>query len=79
MLILFSKGTLGGGDNHDEPIAEDWNKILESFKQAISSFHEIGRTLKELKDSVITNKQKYKFIKLFRELDNSWYHLKAYH
>ena len=34
--------------------------------------------MKELKDSVITNKQKYKFIKLFRELDNSWYHLKAF-
>lgn len=38
-LILYSKGTLGDGDNYDEPIAEDWNNILESFKQAISSFH----------------------------------------
>lgn len=69
-LKLYSRGGEG------KPVAEDWNTIRENFVIAVKTIHELAKTPEDI--AALSRKQKKAFIHLFRALDNSFAHLKAF-
>lgn len=69
-LILYSKGGIG------KAIAEDWDTVLKHFSLSLKTI----RTFAPTPDDVmgLSRKQKKTFIKLFRDLDHSFAHLKSF-
>ena len=69
-LILYSKGGIG------QAIAEDWETVLENFNLSLKT---IRTFVPEPKDVMsLSQKQKKTFIKLFRDLDHDYAHLKSF-
>lgn len=69
-LRLYSRG--GTGD----PIAEDWETVREYFIIALKAVRGIAPTPGDVLG--LSDKQKKAFVSAFRELDNTFAHLKAF-
>jgi len=69
-LMLYSRGGTG------EPIAEDWEDVLDRFTIDLKAM----RGLAETPDAVsgLSRQQKKTFVQLFRSLDRDFAHLKAF-
>lgn len=69
-LILYSKGGIG------QAIAEDWDTVLELFTISLKTI----RTFAACPSDVLglSKKQKKTFIRLFRDLDHDYAHLKSF-
>ena len=69
-LKLYSRG---GNAN---PIAEDWETVLEVFSVAVKSTHALAKTPQDV--ALLSKNQKKAFVNLFRQLDKAFAHLKAF-
>lgn len=69
-LKLYSRG---GNAN---PIAEDWETVLEVFSVAVKSTHALAKTPQDV--ALLSRNQKKAFVNLFRQLDKAFAHLKAF-
>ena len=69
-LILYSKGGIG------EAIAEDWNMVLENFCLSLKTIRSFAPEPGDVMN--LSKKQKKTFIKLFRDLDHDYAHLKSF-
>ncbi len=69
-LKLYSRG---GNAN---PIAEDWDDVLEVFSVAVKSTHALAKAPQDV--ALLSRNQKKAFVNLFRQLDKSFAHLKAF-
>lgn len=69
-LKLYSRG---GNAN---PIAEDWETVLEAFSVAVKSTHALAKTPQDV--ALLSRNQKKAFVNLFRQLDKAFAHLKAF-
>ena len=69
-LVLYSKGGLG------KAIAEDWDTVLENFKLSLNTIRTFAPTPKDVKN--LSKKQKKTFIRIFRDLDHDFAHLKSF-
>lgn len=69
-LILYSKGGIG------EAIAEDWNTVLENFCLSLKTIRSFAPEPGDVMN--LSKKQKKTFIKLFRDLDHDYAHLKSF-
>lgn len=69
-LVLYSKGGIGNA------IAEDWDTVLDNFTLSLKTI----RTFAPTPDDVmgLSKKQKKTFIRLFRDLDHVFAHLKSF-
>ena len=69
-LVLYSKGGIGNA------IAEDWDTVLDNFTLSLKTI----RTFAPTPDDVmgLSKKQKKTFIRLFRDLDHDFAHLKSF-
>ncbi len=69
-LVLYSKGGVGNA------IAEDWDTVLDNFTLSLKTI----RTFAPTPDDVmgLSKKQKKTFVKLFRDLDHDFAHLKSF-
>ncbi len=63
-----------GGDG--QPLAEEWEKVREEFSINLRALRGLVSTSDEVAN--LSKSQKKVFIKLFRELDKSFSHLKAF-
>ena len=69
-LIMYSKGGIG------QAIAEDWDTVLDDF---VISLKTIRTFAPEPNDVMgLSKKQKKTFVKLFRDLDHDYAHLKSF-
>lgn len=69
-LILYSKGGIG------QAIAEDWETVLENFNLSLKTIRTFAPEPKDVMS--LSQKQKKTFIKLFRDLDHDYGHLKSF-
>lgn len=69
-LKMYSLGGKG------ETIAEDWEDVKKSFSISIRAIHGLARKPEDIVS--LSKKQKKSFIKLFRDLDHDFAHLKAF-
>ena len=69
-LILYSKGGIG------QAIAEDWETVLENFNLSLKTIRTFAPEPKDVMS--LSRKQKKTFIKLFRDLDHDYAHLKSF-
>ena len=69
-LILYSKGGIG------QAIAEDWETVLENFNLSLKTIRTFAPEPKDVMS--LSQKQKKTFIKLFRDLDHDYAHLKSF-
>lgn len=69
-LILYSKGGIG------QAIAEDWGTVLENFNLSLKTIRTFAPEPKDVMS--LSKKQKKTFIKLFRDLDHDYAHLKSF-
>lgn len=69
-LMLYSRGGTG------EPIAEDWEDVLDRFKIDLKALRGLAETPDVV--SSLSRQQKKTFIQLFRALDRDFAHLKAF-
>lgn len=69
-LMLYSRGGTG------EPVAEDWEDVLERFKIDLKALKGLCET-PEMATS-LSSQQEKSFIQLFRSLDRDFAHLKAF-
>ena len=69
-LILYSKGGIG------QAIAEDWETVLENFNLSLKTIRTFAPEPKDVLS--LSKKQKKTFIKLFRDLDHDYAHLKSF-
>ena len=69
-LILYSKGGIG------QAIAEDWETVLENFNLSLKTIRTFAPEPKDVMS--LSQKQKKTFIKLFRDLDHEYAHLKSF-
>lgn len=69
-LILYSKGGIG------QAIAEDWEAVLENFNLSLKTIRTFAPEPKDVMS--LSKKQKKTFIKLFRDLDHDYAHLKSF-
>ena len=69
-LVLYSRGGIG------KAVAEDWDTVLDNFTLSLKTL----RTLVPTPDDVhnLSLKQKKTFVKLFRDLDHDFAHLKSF-
>lgn len=63
-----------GGDG--ETIAEDFEDVKKSFSISIRAIHGLARKPEDI--ALLSKKQKKSFVKLFRDLDHDFAHLKAF-
>ena len=63
-----------GGDG--QPIAEDWDTVLETFQILLKALRGLAETPQDALN--LSDKQKRTFIQLFRGLDTGFAHLKAF-
>ena len=69
-LKIYSRG----GDGN--PLAEDWNKAKQNFVSSVISIHALGRLPEDIK--ALSKQQKIAFVHLFRDLDKTFSHIKAF-
>ncbi len=69
-LILYSRGGFG------KAIAEDWDTVLENLKISIKTIRSFAPTPNVVLG--LSKKQKKVFIKLFRNLDHDFAHIKSF-
>lgn len=69
-LVLYSKGGIG------QAIAEDYETVLENFKVSLKTVRTLAPSSKDALD--LSKKQMKTFVKLFRELDHDYGHLKSF-
>lgn len=69
-LRMYSRG----GDGN--PIAEDFETVRDSFVVSVKAIRELAKTPEDI--AKLSRKQKKAFIHMFRALDNSFAHLKAF-
>ena len=69
-LVLYSKGGIG------QAIAEDWETVLENFNLSLKTIRTFAPEPKDVMS--LSKKQKKTFIKLFRDLDHDYAHLKSF-
>ena len=69
-LVLYSKGGIG------QAIAEDWETVLENFNLSLKTIRTFAPEPKDVMS--LSQKQKKTFIKLFRDLDHDYAHLKSF-
>ena len=69
-LVLYSKGGLG------KALAEDWDTVLENFKLSLNTIKTFAASPEDVKN--LSKKQKKTFIRLFRDLDHDFAHLKSF-
>lgn len=69
-LILYSKGGIG------QAIAEDWETVLENFNISLKTIRTFAPEPKDVMS--LSKKQKKTFVKLFRDLDHDYAHLKSF-
>nr|MCR5292809.1 DEAD/DEAH box helicase family protein [Eubacterium sp.] len=69
-IMLYSRGGTG------EPIAEDWEDVLDKFKIDLNAMRGLAETPDVV--SSLSRQQKKTFIQLFRSLDRDFAHLKAF-
>ena len=69
-LVLYSKGGIGNA------IAEDWDTVLENFRISLNTIRTFAPTPKDVLG--LTKKQKKTFVRLFRDLDHDFAHLKSF-
>ena len=69
-LVLYSKGGIG------QAIAEDWDTVLENFTLSLKTIRTFAPEPKDVVN--LSKKQKKTFIKLFRDLDHDYAHLKSF-
>ena len=69
-LKLYSLGGEG------EPLAEEWDKVLEEFGISLRALRGLVPTSEDV--TGLSKKQKKTFVTLFRDLDKSFSHLKAF-
>ena len=71
-LRIYSRGH----DGDEIGLSENWENIEKAFEISVKSIHVLGRTPEEI--SSLSRKQKKIFVKLFRDLDYNFAHLKAF-
>lgn len=69
-LVLYSKGGIG------QAIAEDWETVLNNFVLSLKTIRTFAPTPADVNG--LSKKQKKTFIKLFRDLDHDYAHLKSF-
>ena len=69
-LVLYSKGGIG------KAIAEDWDTVLEHFRISIRTIKAFAPTPDDLNN--LSKQQKKTFIRLFRNLDHDFAHIKSF-
>ena len=69
-LVLYSKGGIG------QAIAEDWETVLNNFVLSLKTIQTFAPTPTDVNG--LSKKQKKTFIKLFRDLDHDYAHLKSF-
>lgn len=69
-LVLYSKGGIG------QAIAEDWETVLNNFVLSLKTIQTFAPTPADVNG--LSKKQKKTFIKLFRDLDHDYAHLKSF-
>ncbi len=63
-------------DGEKVGLSENWDDIKEAFAISAKAIHVLGRTPEEI--SALSRRQKKIFVKLFRDLDHNFAHLKAF-
>ncbi len=69
-LILYSKGGIG------QAIAEDWDTVRDNFDLSLKTIRTFAPKPQDVMS--LSKKQKKTFIKLFRDLDHDYAHLKSF-
>lgn len=69
-LILYSKGGIG------QAVAEDWETVLENFNLSLKTIRTFAPSPSDVMS--LSKKQKKTFVKLFRDLDHDYAHLKSF-
>lgn len=69
-LVLYSKGGFG------KAIAENWDTVLSNFKLSLKTIRSFASEPKDVLS--LSTKQKKTFIRLFRDLDHDFAHLKSF-
>ena len=69
-LMLYSRGGSG------KPVAEDWDTVKLAFGVSLNALRELAGTPEKINS--LSKHQKKAFIHLFRDLDYSFAHLKAF-
>ncbi len=69
-LILYSKGGFG------KAIAEDWDTVLENFSLSLKTIRTFAPTPADALN--LSKKQMGTFVRLFRDLDHDYAHLKSF-
>ena len=69
-LILYSKGGFG------KAIAEDWNTVLENLDLSLKTIRTFAPTPQDALN--LSKKQMKTFVRLFRDLDHDYAHLKSF-
>ncbi|SES05889.1 type I restriction endonuclease subunit R [Lachnobacterium bovis] len=69
-LVLYSKGGFG------KAIAEDWDTVLENFNRSLKTIRTFAPTPADAIN--LSKKQMTTFVKLFRDLDHDYAHLKSF-
>lgn len=69
-LILYSKGGYG------KALAEDWDTVLEAFNISLKALRTYASKPEDALN--LSKKQMQTFVKLFRDLDHSYGHLKSF-
>ena len=69
-LILYSKGGFG------KAIAEDWDTVLENFNLSLKTIRTFAPTPADALN--LSKKQMKTFVRLFRDLDHDFAHLKSF-
>ena len=69
-LVLYSRGGLG------KAIAEDWDTVYDNFKLSLKTIRSFAPTANDVLG--LSRKQKKTFVRLFRDLDHDYAHLKSF-
>ncbi|MBR5178979.1 MAG: type I restriction endonuclease subunit R [Lachnospiraceae bacterium] len=69
-LVLYSRGGIG------KAVAEDWDTVLDQFTLALNTLRTLAPTPNDALN--LSKQQKKTFIRLFRDLDRTFAHLKSF-
>ena len=69
-LVLYSKGGIG------HAVAEDWDTVYDNFVLSLKTLRTFAPTPSDVLD--MSKKQKKTFIRLFRDIDRDFAHLKSF-
>lgn len=69
-LVLYSRGGIG------QAVAEDWDTVLNNFTLSLKTLRMLVPTPEDVHN--LSLKQKKTFVKLFRDLDHDFAHLKSF-